>query len=325
MGLIPKQSPAVAQAAPDVLGQTPLRVCLNRRGYSNSGRNRSRYVARSQQRVGMERFPYDMTLLIDATRQEQKGRACLSQRVHVGQLVVLPQNRTEEERPSSRQTYDLALFIDAEGLTAEIARKLTQGPHAARFGPDEGFKSSCSARGRVGEADDRSLIIDRSGSVPGIASNVPKVNRNTVLPEHRMLSADTSDRDTTIAGDANHLTIVIDRCGGAGAVARQRREFPHCAVRPPYHRRELQDLERRVAGRIVNTILRPADHLTSIIDGCGVAAVTARERWQGGHGPVLPTEAFANSACGDSRGKERPTRKVLPKWIALCCLGNHNA
>ena len=167
MGLIPKQSPAVAQAAPGRsradspagLPEPPRIQQLREEPESLCSQEPATF--------GMERFPYDMTLLIDATRQEQKGRACLSQRVHVGQLVVLPQNRTEEERPSSRQTYDLALFIDAEGLTAEIARKLTQGPHAARFGPDEGFKSSCSARGRVGEADDRSLIIDRSGSVPG--------------------------------------------------------------------------------------------------------------------------------------------------------------
>ncbi len=86
----------------DVLGQTALRAWPDRRGYSSSGRNRSRYEARGFQRVGMERFTHNMTLLINVARQEQKGRTRHSQRVHVGQLVVLPQNRAKEERPSSR-------------------------------------------------------------------------------------------------------------------------------------------------------------------------------------------------------------------------------
>ena len=85
----------------DVLGQTALRAWPDRRGYSSSGRNRSRYEARGFQRVGMERFTHNMTLLINVARQEQKGRTRHSQRVHVGQLVVLPQNRAKEERPSS--------------------------------------------------------------------------------------------------------------------------------------------------------------------------------------------------------------------------------
>jgi hypothetical protein len=110
----------------------------------------------------MERFPYNMTTLIDVARQEQKGRTRHSQRVHIVQRAVLPQDGAEEERPSSRQTYDLvALFIDAVGSTAEVARNLTQGLHPARFGPDECFKSSCEPRGGVGEADDRSCFAGR--------------------------------------------------------------------------------------------------------------------------------------------------------------------
>src|SRR5207253_1972940 len=116
-----------------------------------------------------------------------------------------------------------------------------------------------SSGGRVGEADDRSLIIDRRGRIPGIASDVPKVSRNTVLPKHGVSSADTSNRHTAIAGDADHLTRVIDCCRCAGAVARQRWEFLHLAVRLPDHRPELQDLERRIASWIVDTILCPPE------------------------------------------------------------------
>jgi len=48
------------------------------------------------------------------------------------------------------------------------------------------------------ETNDRSLIIDRCGRVPGIAADVAKINRNTVLPKHRVFSADASDRNTAI-------------------------------------------------------------------------------------------------------------------------------
>src|SRR6266536_3702110 len=109
---------------------------------------------------------------------------------------------------------------------------------------------SCSSRHLVGEADDCPLIIDCCGGVPGIASDVPKVRRNPVLPKYRVSGADTSDRNTTIAGDADHLTEVIDRCGRAGAVARQRWEFLHSAVRLPDGCPKLQYLERRITGWI---------------------------------------------------------------------------
>src|SRR6266700_5777679 len=245
------------------------------RGHNSPGRNRSCYEARTLSRIEIKRLTYNMALLINVTRQEQKGRTRHSQRVHVGQLGVLPQDRAEEVRPSSRQTYDLvALFINAVGRTAEIARDFAQGLDAARFGPDECFIDSCSARGRVGETDDRALIIDGCGRVPGIASDVPKIIRNTVLPKHRVFSANTSDRDSTIAGDADHLSEIIDCCRRTGAVAGQRWEFLHLAVRLPDRRPELQDLKGRVASCIVDTVLCPPDHLTAVIDAGGVAAIT---------------------------------------------------
>src|SRR6266702_2760352 len=156
------------------------------RGHNSPGRNRSCYEARTLSRIEIKRLPYNMALLINVTCVEQKGRTRHSQRVHVGQLVVLPQNRAEEVRPSSRQTYDLvALLVDAVGSTAEIAWNLAQGLHPCCFGPYESFVSSGCARGGVGEADDRPLIVDRGGSVPGIASDIPKIGRSTVFSEHR--------------------------------------------------------------------------------------------------------------------------------------------
>jgi len=119
--------------------------------------------------------------------------------------------------------------------------------HTACFGPDEGFINSCSAGSGVGETHDRPVIVDRCGSVPGIASDVAKISRNTVFPKHRMFSANTSDRNTTIAGDADHLTEVINCCGCTSAVARQWWEFLHSTIRLPDRRPEPQDLEGRIA------------------------------------------------------------------------------
>src|SRR2546425_955274 len=184
------------KALSDVVGQIPLRGFADRRGRSSSGRNGSRYVARSLERLEIQCFPYNHTALIDVAGQEQKGRARHSQRVQVEQLVILPQDRLGKRSP--RGTYDLAFLIDAVGHTADIARQLTQGLHAACLSPNECFIMSCSSRHRVGEADDCPLIIDCCGGVPGIASDVPKVSRNTVLPKYRVFSADTPDRNTTI-------------------------------------------------------------------------------------------------------------------------------
>jgi len=74
-------------------------------------------------------------------------------------------------------------------------------------------KRSCEPGEGVGEANDRPLIIDHRRSIPGIASDISKVNRNTVLPEHGMSSAAISNRNKTISGDADHLSEIIDRHG----------------------------------------------------------------------------------------------------------------
>src|SRR5436305_12470197 len=106
------------------------------RGHNSPGRNRSCYEARTLSRIEIKRLPYNMALLINVTRQEQKGRTRHSQRVHVGQLGVLPQDRAAEVRPSSRQTYDLvALFINAVGRTTETAPNPTKALNPACNAP----------------------------------------------------------------------------------------------------------------------------------------------------------------------------------------------
>jgi len=128
-----------------------------------------------------------------------------------------------------------------------------------------------------------------------------------------MSSAHTPDRDTAIARDADHLAEVIDCYGRAGAVARQRWEFLHRTVRLPDRCSELQDLEKSIASWIVDPILSPPDHLAFVIDAGGVAAITARERLQCCHLPVLPTETFADLPTRNTRGEEGITRKKLAK------------
>src|SRR6266542_1093427 len=108
----------------DVFRQTCLRGCPDRRGHSSTGRYRCRDEARSLARIQIKRFPNNMTMLIDVARQEQKRRTRHGQRIHVGQFIVLPQDRATEVRPSSRQTYDLTLFIIPIGSAAELALHL---------------------------------------------------------------------------------------------------------------------------------------------------------------------------------------------------------
>src|SRR5438445_12712900 len=96
------------------------------RGHNSPGRNRSCYEARTLSRIEIKRLPYNIALLINVTCQEQKARTRHSQRAHVGQLGVLPQDRAEEAPPYSGQTHDLlALSITAVGRTAQLARNLT--------------------------------------------------------------------------------------------------------------------------------------------------------------------------------------------------------
>ena len=97
----------------------------------------------------------------------------------------------------------------------------------------------------------------------------------------------------------------------------------HSAVRLPHRSPELQDLERRIAGWIMDSIFSPPDYLTLVINAGGVAAVTSRERWQGCHLSVLPTETFADFPRRNTGGEKGPTRKIFAKRIGVCRFGRY--
>src|SRR5512142_363485 len=104
-----------------------------------------------------------------------------------------------------------------------------------------------------------------------MSAEVTDIGRNAILPEHGMSGADTSDGDAASTRDADNLAQIIDGRGGADGIAGQRRQFLHSAVRLPDDRPELQNLECRIARRIMNTILRPANDLAAIVRPGGVA------------------------------------------------------
>ncbi len=116
-----------------------------------------------------------------------------------------------------------------------------------------------------------------------------------------MSGANTPDCNTTIAGDADYLTEVIDCCGRAGAVARQRWEFLHGAVRLPDHRPELQDLESSIASWIMDPVFCPPDHLTDAIRALGErkrrkTEETEKRQWDcGRQGPEIKKKLAVES------------------------------
>jgi hypothetical protein len=120
-------------------------------------------------------------------------------------------------------------------------------------------------------------LLNGRRRIPGMPSEITEVDRDTLFPENRVRSTHSANRNSTRAGDTDNVPAIIDSGGGAGGIARQWRQFLHRAVGLPDHSPELQYLKRGIAGRIVNSILSPADNLPPIVCGGGVAVVPARE------------------------------------------------
>src|SRR5262245_65017810 len=98
-----------------------------------------------------------------------------------------------------------------------------------------------------------------------MSSEIRNARRHSVFPDDCMGCAHIADGNTTSAGDADDLSLVVNRCRCAGRVTWQRRQFSHLAVGFPERGAELQDLKRRIATRVMNSILRPTNYLSAII------------------------------------------------------------
>ena len=148
-----------------------------------------------------------------------------------------------------------------------------------------------------------------------MSAEIPDIGWNSVFPQDRMRGADSSDGNTAGAGDADHLTLVIDRRSGAGGITRQRRKFLHLPVGLPDHRSEPEDLKSGIAGWIVDTIFCPAHYLPAVVRARGVAVVAAWEWRQRRHHAVHPPKALTYFSGGSTRGKKGPARKCLTQGI----------
>ncbi len=80
--------------------------------------------------------------------------------------------------------------------------------------------------GQVGLTDHLTSGVDIEGEVARYASKVTEVERRTVLPEHGVNIAGHT------TGEADRLSVVIDRRRTAISVTGERREFLNLAILP---------------------------------------------------------------------------------------------
>ena len=160
--------------------------------------------------------------------------------------------------------------------------------------------------------------------MPGRAAEVADVGHLVAVPEHGMDGGEPADRliamplmptiwpRALIAVAAPELSP-----GSSGAPA-----SPSVPTPPD----ETADL-RRLALRVVEGVLGPADDLATIV-GAGREAVRAAERGQRSHHAVLPPEAEAAEAGAGRGGEERRTAPVLlqrVRFVRLRDAGEHAA
>jgi hypothetical protein len=146
--------------------------------------------------------------------------------------------------------------------------------------------------------------------------------RNTVFPYHGVSRADTSNCNTARTGNADDLAFVIDCCSSAGAVTRQWQQLLHFAVSFPDYCPELQDLESRITGWVVDAVLSPADYLAAVVGAGCIAVITAGKRRQGRHCAAFPTKAFAYFPGRITSREEGVARKQFAQRIVVIGIRN---
>src|SRR5262245_500930 len=129
---------------------------------------------------------------------------------------------------------------------------------------------------QVGKADDDTRVVNGRWSVPGHAAEVADVSRYSVLPDNCVCGAEAPYRAIADARDTHYSALIIDRRGCRAGIGINRRKLADRALAwAPDYRTKLQDLSRGHAGRIMKSILGPADGLATIIDSGGVTVEPA--------------------------------------------------
>src|SRR2546422_8169028 len=142
-----------------------------------------------------------------------------------------------------------------------MSRQLAEWPKTIALGPDKSVQKVTVriARG-AGKPDDIASLIDCRRRIPELSPEVADVGHLAVFPKHSVPGSMSSYRLVADARNAHGLTPVIDRRGGSGSVDGNQRESVDLVSIVPDGWAKLKDLGRD-AGRVMNTILRPPDHL----------------------------------------------------------------
>src|SRR6267143_2969255 len=152
---------------------------------------------------------------------------------------------------------------------------------------------------------------------------VAKISDPTVFPKHGMLGRTSSDGLVANARNTHDLTIVIDRRGGSGSVARDQREVVDLIWRPqsPHGWAKLEDLGAATRG-VMNAILRPADYLTQVVGSGCKAVISASKIGQSPHLAPFPNEPEIDIADVVRRTVESRATPVLAERLRIGSLGN---
>src|SRR5262249_25861414 len=128
---------------------------------------------------------------------------------------------------ATRQTYHLAPVVNPPSLAEVVSWKLVEILDTVALGPEESAENLVIGAGATytGKSYHVALFIDRRGRDPMGGANVAEVERLAFVPKHGVAGSMSSDRLVADAGDADDLTSVIDRRGGAGGIAGEQRQL----------------------------------------------------------------------------------------------------
>src|SRR5215813_12184015 len=236
---------------------------------------------------------------------------------------------------AARQTHHLAPFVNPVSLAVVVSREFGEILDATALSPEESAETLLIWAGvrLTGKSGDIALFIDRSGRGPMGGAKVADLDHLAFVPKHRHARGMSSDRLVAPAGNADCLPPVIDRRGGAGGVAWERKQlfdFDTVIVfvfsQVPDDSHESEDLRGLASLRVTNRSFRPPDHLPPIVCAGGKAVVpTQRGKLLHYSDSVIPHKPKTFFADPERSGEESRATPILTFWLRLVGLGDaHN-
>src|SRR5262245_3993720 len=196
--------------------------------------------------------------------------------------AVAPDNSAATICCATRQTYHLAPVVNPPSLAEVVSRELVEILDTVTLGPEESAENLVIGAGATytGKSYHVALFIDRRGRGPMGLSKVADLVHLAFVPNHRHARGMSSDRLVASTGNADCLPPVIDRRGGAGGVAWERKQLFDFDIvivfvffQVPDDSHEPEDLRGLASLRVTNPSFRPPDHLPPIVGGGGKAVV----------------------------------------------------